>query len=237
MILDWLSKILGHPAEYPEFWKQYLASFGGAPGKRTPIEEVRFVVFDTETTGLDVKKGRILSIGAVSVLNWQVDLGERLECYVQQSCLPAGKTIELHGILPGHNKRYGIDEAEAVRRFVEYCQGSVLAGHHIAFDISMINQILKGLIGRKLINKRIDTAALAARVSGKKGYEQPGSYSLDALCRKYNIPMSDRHTAAGDAFITALLLMKLLARLKKRGVHTLGDLLRGTGFWAVMLRP
>lgn len=227
MIPGWLTKLLRPAGDYPEFWKEYLASFQGALGKKTPIGEVRFVVFDTETTGLDFRKDYILSIGAVSVQNWQIDLGRRLECYVQRSYRPSREAVAVHGILPGSNLARGIDEIEAVKRFVEYCHGSVLAGHHVGFDIAMVDQALRGLIGRKLANKRIDTAALARRVSGRNDYEQPGAYGLDALCRLYNIPMSDRHTAAGDAFITAVLLMKLLARLKKRGVHTLGDLMRG----------
>ncbi len=230
MLFDWIAKLLGPAPDHPEFWRQYLSSFDGVLGKGTPLEEVCFVVFDTETTGLDVKKDRILSIGAVKVSNWQIDLSNRLDCYVKQSYQPVGETIAVHGILPGAKSLNGLDEIEAVQHFVEYCHASVLVGHHVAFDISMINQILKGLIGQKLANKRLDTATLAARISEKKGYEVPGTLGLDTLCKKYNIPMSDRHTAAGDAFITAVLLMKLLARLKKRGVNTLGDLLRGPSF-------
>ena len=230
MIFDWVAKLLGPIPDYPEFWRQYLDSFDGTLGKRTPIEEINFVVFDTETTGLDARKDRILSIGAVKVKNWQIDLGQRLDCYVQQSYTPIGETIEVHGILPGVNNENNIDEIEAVQHFVGYCHNSVLVGHHVAFDVSMVNQVLKGMIGQRLANHRLDTAALAARVSEKKEYEQPGTYGLDTLCRKYKISMSDRHTAAGDAFITAVLLMKLLARLKKRGVKTLGGLLRGPSF-------
>ena len=227
MIFNWLTNLLGPSSDHPEFWRAYLASLDGALGKRMPIEEVCFVVFDTETTGLDPKKDRILSIGAVKVHNWQIDLSQRLDCYVQQSYQSPGATIEVHGILPGSNKAQDIDEIEAVKNFIEYCHNSVLVGHHVAFDISMVNQVLKGMIGQKLVNKSLDTASLASRVSEKKDYEQPGTFALDDLCKKYRIPMSDRHTAAGDAFITAVLLMKLLARLKKRGVKTLGGLLRG----------
>lgn len=230
MIFNWVTKILGTSRDHPEFWRQYLASFDGTLGNRTPIEEIGFVVFDTETTGLDSRKDRILSIGAVKVQNWQIDLRQSLDCYVQQSYQPVGETIEVHGILPGTHNEYNIDEIEAVKQFVGYCHNSILVGHHVAFDISMVNQVLKGMIGQRLVNKRLDTAALAVRVSEKKDYEQPGTYGLDTLCKKYKIPMSDRHTAAGDAFITAVLLMKLLARLKSRGVKTMGDLLRGPGF-------
>ena len=229
MLFDWLAKKLGPPPDHPKFWSQYLSGFDGTLGKRTPIEEVCFVVFDTETTGLDPRKDRILSIGAVKVLNWQIDVSQRLDCYVQQSYKPIGETIAVHGILPGVNLNREMDEVEAVQHFVAYCRNSILVGHHVAFDIAMINQALRSMIGQKLVNKRLDTAALASRVLEKKDYEQPGTYGLDTLCKIYDIPMSDRHTAAGDAFITAVLLLKLLARLKKRGVTTLGGLLRGPG--------
>ena len=229
MIFEWVAKLMGPSPDYPEFWRDYLLSFDEASKKKTPIEKVCFVVLDKETTGLDIKKDRILSIGAVKVQNWQIDLSQRLDCYVQQSYSPVRETVAVHGILPGANGN-GVDEIEAVKHFVEYCHNSVLVGHHVAFDITMINQVLKGMIGQKLANKRLDTATLASRVSEKKAYEQPGTFGLDTLCKLYNVPMSDRHTAAGDAFITAMLLMKLLARLKKRGVRTLGGLLNGPSF-------
>ena len=51
-------------------------------------------------------------------------------------------------------------------------------------------------------------------------------YRLDELCKVYHTPVEGRHTASGDAMITALLLVKLLGKLEARGVKTLKDLLR-----------
>ncbi len=226
MIFDWLVKKLRPREPFPDYWEEYLASLDRAYAAKTPLEELRFVAFDTETTGLNIKKDHILSIGAVSVRNWEIDLSQALECYVQQAYQPMGKTIEVHGILPGAQNGQQVGELEAVKRFLHYCHGSILVGHHIGFDLAMVNRVLAQELGQKLKNKTLDTAGLARRVGQKPYYEQPGTYGLDALCRRYGIPMSDRHTAAGDAFITAILLMKLLARLKKRGVRTFGELFR-----------
>ncbi|HKK78702.1 MAG TPA: hypothetical protein VJ933_03695, partial [Phaeodactylibacter sp.] len=79
--------------------------------------------------------------------------------------------------------------------------------------------------GVKLKNKGVDTAVLARRLANHPQLAKRGAFGLDQLCQDYHIPMSDRHTAAGDAYITAILLMKMLRRLEKRGVRTLGDLL------------
>jgi len=102
----------------------------------------------------------------------------------------------------------------------------VLVGHHLRFDISILNEALKKRHAGKLRNPLIDTRDLALRVEkGRGGHDdQPGNYSLDALCQRYHIPGSDRHTAAGDAYITAILLLKLLGRLRKRGVIKLGEI-------------
>ena len=90
----------------------------------------------------------------------------------------------------------------------------------------MVNKVLQRELRQKLKNKVLDTSHLARRLALKPQHARPGTFGLDNLCRLYQIPMHDRHTAGGDAFITAVLLLKLLARLRKRGVHTLGDLLK-----------
>jgi len=83
------------------------------------------------------------------------------------------------------------------------------------------------LVKDQLKNKYLDTAKLAIRVEHLHPTQllKPSDYTLDALCNRYKIPMHDRHTAAGDALLTSLLSLKLLSKLKKRGVKTLGDLL------------
>lgn len=50
-------------------------------------------------------------------------------------------------------------------------------------------------------------------------------YSLDKLCERYGISLDDRHTAAGDALLTAQLLIKLLKVADKKGIKTFGDLM------------
>ncbi len=80
----------------PEFWKAYTGHF-----KEKLIQDlhaVRFVVFDTETTGLDVRKDRILSIGALSVFDLKIDVGDSLELYIKQEVFNAD-TVGIHGIL------------------------------------------------------------------------------------------------------------------------------------------
>jgi DNA polymerase-3 subunit epsilon len=229
-MLRWFKKKPPPPdPNAPAFWKAYLESLAAtAYDKRTPIEEIGFVVFDTETTGLDVQEDQILSIGAVRVKNWQISVEDRLECYIHQEYYPDGKTVAVHGILPGE-KLHSIAESEGVRRFLEFVGGDVLVAHHAAFDVAMLNAAIHLAGGGKLQNTVLDTGVLARRAARNPQLARPGTFGLDHLCDTYRIPQSDRHTAPGDAFITALLLLKLLHRLQKRGVDTLGALRSAPG--------
>ncbi|MCB9284385.1 MAG: 3'-5' exonuclease [Lewinellaceae bacterium] len=227
--MDW-SRLFGKiPAsQHPSFWLEYLEQNRHPQGKNTPLEEVCFVVFDTETTGLNPRIDRILSIGAVRVKGEQIDLNRSFEHILQQTDIPINReAIGIHGIMPGES-RTGKEEVEALADFVSFIGNSILVGHHLHFDVSILNEALRRHKAGKLKNPAIDTRQLAVRL--EKGLvpsdHKPGQYSLDALCQRYQITTSDRHTAAGDAYITAILLLKLLSRLKKRGVKTLGQLLR-----------
>ena len=201
MKLNWFNKIV---KEHPKFWESYLAYFDENQSK-----DKRYVVFDCETTGLDYKSDRILSIGAVAIHNNEIIVNDYLEIFLQQDVFKA-ETVPIHGILR-EGKEEKIVEAEAVIRFLEFVKDATLVGHHVDFDIEMINQSLARLDLGKLKNQSMDTDIMYQKLKYLP-YEQ--HTSLDELCTIYKIKKSDRHTASGDAFIAALLFLKLKRKLE-----------------------
>ncbi len=200
--MSWFNK----HKDLPEFYKTYLNAF---EEDIQNIESVRFVVFDTETTGLNFKSDRILSIGTVAILNFQIDISDNFECFIKQETFNP-ETVEIHGILK-EGSLSKISEEESIKLFLGHIKNAVLVAHHAAFDIAMINEALKRLDLPKLKNQVIDTGKLHKKT---KYINDSKSYSLDELCRIFNITMHDRHTASGDAYLTAILFLKLTAKLK-----------------------
>lgn len=201
MTFNWFKKIV---KENPKFWETYAAYFVENHNKQK-----RYVVFDCETTGLDYKSDRILSIGAVAIENNQVIVGDFMEVFLQQDVFKA-ESVPIHGILK-EGKEEKIVEAEAIIRFLEFIKDATLVGHHVDFDIEMINQSLARLNVGKLKNQAMDTDIMYQKL---KYLPQEQHSSLDELCDVYKIRKSDRHTASGDAFITALLFLKLKRKLE-----------------------
>ena len=204
---------------YPEYWLNYSAHFKGQ--QQNKLNQTRFVVFDTETTGLQTKEDRILSIGCVGIENFKIRIADQLECYVMQEHFNA-ETVKIHGLLK-EGKLLKSKEEEAVIQFLDYTKNAVLVAHHAAFDVTMINNALKRMQLPKLKNKVLDTGHLFIKT---KLDTTKDHFSLDELSERFNIPLHDRHTASGDAYITAILFLKLFAILNKNGDYTLKDLLR-----------
>jgi len=184
--------------DYPDFWEAYLKCF------KNQSKSGNFVVFDCETTGLNPKKDRILSIGAVSVKNKKIKINESLEIYVKQSYFNP-KSASVHGITQ-ENDFEKLTEEEAVKFFLRLIKNHTLVGHHVNFDVAMINQALKRMKLPRLKNKKLDTNEYYLK---KRGIPLEQRYSLDELCDTFKIPKQDRHTASGDAFLTAQILLKL----------------------------
>lgn len=195
--------------EYPTFWKSYSDYF--KEKQNDAIENVRFVVFDTETTGLNTKTDRILSIGTIAVIDNRLKVADNFECYLTQDIF-SPESVQFHGLLKEGNFTK-ITEEEAIINFLAHIKNAVLVAHHAAFDIAMINQALKRLHLPKLKNKVLDTGHLFIKTKLDTSKKH---FSLDLLSHQFNIPQHDRHTASGDAFITALVFMKLLNVLKKK---------------------
>ena len=201
MAFNWLNKMV---KEHPKFWMRYLSYFEENQNKKK-----RFVVFDCETTGLDYKSDSILSIGAVAIENNQIIVGDFMEVFLIQDNFKVA-SVPIHGILK-EGKEEKIVEAEGIIRFLEFIKEATLVGHHVDFDIEMINQGLTQLGVGKLKNEFMDTEVMYQKLNY---LSQEQHSSLDELCDIYKIRKSDRHTASGDAFLTAQLFLKLKKKLE-----------------------
>jgi len=214
--------------ELPLYVKEYRESFTVSPPRNTPVDELRFVVFDTETSGLDPKQARLLSLGAVVVQGGTLHVHQSLEMTAYAPQTKVHEHVAIHG-LTQRELQAGESEAYILENWLAFIRRAVLVAHHAAFDMAVMNRLCKQHYGIKLKNQTLDTAYLAKRLehgTQLNEYIRPEEYSLDLLCERYDIRPDDRHTAAGDAFITAKLLLKLLAKARQSGITTLGELVR-----------
>ena len=186
----------------------------------TPLERLRFAVLDTESTGLDATKDRLLSIAAVRVEGLQVKPGDAFTTLVRSS--DPGAAVAIHGITAAATQE-GLDETEALHALEEWRGDSIWVGHHIMHDRSFLRAMTKRGGPEMRVAKLLDTRDLALRLE-RPDHVKPDAYGLDALCKRYRIPVEERHTAAGDALATALLLVALVRGLQERGVRTAGEL-------------
>ena len=203
---------------YPEFWNTYESLFL----EETPqdISKIRFVVFDTETTGFNFISDRILCIGALALEKNDIQVSRSFEVYLNQKVYNE-ETAKIHGIL-NNSKKSLISEEEAVIQFLAYLGNAVIVAHHAMFDIQMVNQALARIGLPKLKNEFLDTATLYKKTQIQSNLLQKQEfYTLDDLTDKFDISKEDRHTALGDAYITAIAFLKIITALKKKKTVTL----------------
>lgn len=195
-MLDWIKNI---KKEYPEFWKNYLSKFDKKSN--------RFVVLSTETTGLNPDKDVILSIGSFSVINNSILIGDSFEAYFAQY-----KFFHDNGMLNEftvESKMKKLGESEGIEAFIEFIGNSVLVGHHIDFDVEMINAALERLGCGRLKNEALDIDIMHRKLLDINNKQ----FSLEELSEIYKIPKSDRNSSSEDAYKIALLFLKLKSRL------------------------
>ena len=195
-MLDWLKNI---NKEYPEFWKTYLSKFDK--------KSSRFIVFSTETSGLNPLKDVILSIGSFSVIDNSIVIGDSFEAVLLQYKFLHDNGLSNEFLVESKMKKLG--ESEAIKLLIEFIGNSVLVGHHIDFDVEMINAALERLDCGRLKNEALDVDIMHRKLNDINDKQ----FSLDELCKVYNIPKSDRNSSAEDAYKTALLFLKLKSRL------------------------
>lgn len=189
---------------------------------RTPLAKAAFVVFDTETTGLEPSRGdRLLSVAGVRVVNGRLLRGEVFDRLVNPGRrIPAAST-RIHGISDADVA--DADPAETVlpafRRFVG---DAALVAHNAAFDMTFLT-MSQERAGVRFDRPVLDTVLLAAHLFGSHD-----SLTLDTLAERFQvtIPEEARHTALGDSLATAEVLLSLIRLLEDSGVRTIGEALK-----------
>jgi len=198
MAFEWLT------GTTPQFWKNYINLFDSDDNSA----QKRFVAFDMETTGIDAKEDVILSIGAIAVVGNGIEVGDFLEVAIQQDKFSPKSVAFNNGIVDLNNEK--VVEAEGMIQFLNFVKDSILVGHNVNLDIEMVNQALKRLDLGRLKNPLMDTNALYQRW---KNLPDDTRTSLDDVCDALKIDKSDRLTAWGNAYTTALVFLKLKRKI------------------------
>jgi DNA polymerase-3 subunit epsilon len=197
---------------------------------KTPITDVRYVVVDTELTGLDEKKDSIVSIGAVRMIGGRIELGDMFYRLVSPKAKLTADSVVIHGITPSDVAAKPVIDT-VLADFLDYAADDVLVGHFISIDLAFFNREMKRLYGREIGNAVIDTFTLDEWLRKRlKSHvclaKTLSGYRLYDIAKNLDIPVNSSHNAIADAFTTAQLLQRFIPLLTEAGVHDIGELLK-----------
>lgn len=184
-MLDWF-KNLGK--DYPEFWKNYLL--------QQEIPSVRKVALYIETTGINPKRDKILSIGAISIENNQIMIEHSLEIELDKNKIINAKELIY-------------EEAQAIEALINFIGNATLIGHRIHYDIEIINNYLSKLQSGRIKNNFLDIEVMQIRILDNPSKK----YALEELLKYYKIKNPEIHTSGNSAFMIALLFLKMKNKL------------------------
>jgi DNA polymerase III subunit epsilon len=199
--------------------REWFARDGAAPGR----DDARWVVLDTETTGLDPQRDRLLAVGAVGVDAQGIRLGDSFEAVLQTPGVGAAANVAVHGI--GHDaQRAGVPAAAALAAFAAYVGEAPCVGFHVEFDRAVLARAFAEVALEALPARWLDLEPLAGMLAPYTGGVE--AQSLDDWLGVFGIDVAERHNAAGDALATAELLLRLRVLAAAQGVHGVDALAR-----------
>jgi DNA polymerase-3 subunit epsilon len=204
--MGWLANVLrSRPSLGPALQErlQKLAE-RSRPPTRNRHAASRYVTVDVETTGLDLRHDRVLSIGAVAVEGCRIDLAHCFEVVLRQPQSSPTANILIHRI-GGQRQLGGAEPAEALRGFLEFVDHAPLVAFRAEFDRTMIDRELDQVLGTATQSHWLDLAELLPAL-----YPSNECKTMDDWLARMNIRMLSRHDALADALATAQMLQVCL---------------------------
>ena len=187
-----------------------------APLGDVPLRHQRWVVVDLETSGLNLNRDLVLSIGAVVIEDGAVDFSQLFERTLQRTDTKLSPSVLIHGLGPSAIAA-GSDPVEALLDFMEFVGDSPLLAFHAPFDQHMLGRALKDSLGYRLAHPFLDVADIAPLLCPEANMREAG---LDHWIEHFNLQVGERHHASADALATAELMLILFSRARQQQIDT-----------------
>nr|WP_298114134.1 3'-5' exonuclease [uncultured Pseudomonas sp.] len=198
-----------------------------APLGPLPLAQQRLVVLDLETSGLDMKRDQVLSIGAVAIANGAIDFSQQFERTLCRHDHKVSASVLIHGIAPSEIAN-GVEPAEALLDFMEFLGDSPVLAFHAPFDQRMLGRALKQSLGYRLRHVFFDAADLAPLLCPQANIPHGG---LDDWTRYFGLQVQQRHHASADALVTAELALILFSKARQQQLDSLQALQQRLASW------
>jgi DNA polymerase-3 subunit epsilon len=183
----------------------------------TQLADLPALALDTETTGLDPVRDRIVSLGAVRLDGNALRRDQVLDFLINPGRKIPSASTAVHGI----SDRMVVEApayAEVAPTIMAALKGVAMIGHHTVFDLAVLRRASTAIGIDWQDPPWLDTALLYSAL-----YPEARIFDLDAVAAHIGVAIDGRHTALGDARAAAEVYLKLLPDLEDRGIVTLGQ--------------
>ncbi|MDU9390932.1 3'-5' exonuclease [Pseudomonas sp. zfem002] len=193
--------------------RQRLANLAPAPTwSEQSLRQQRWVVLDLETSGLNVNRDQVLSIGAVVIEDGAIDFSQQFERTLHRHDHKLAPSTLIHGLAPSAIAA-GCDPAQALLDLMDFIGDSPLLAFHAGFDQRMLSRALKDSLGYKLQHPFMDVAELAPLLNPEVVMRHAG---LDDWVTHFGLLVEERHNASADAQVTAELSLILFSQARRQ---------------------